>query len=47
MAYHKYPFGLLDMIGYWMETQIFGGVILVEHDGSDCEVGPSHLFDLS
>ena len=39
--YHKmylnfgsYPTGLSDVVGYWTETQIFGGVVLFEHENS-------------
>ena len=29
----NYPFGLLDVVGYWAEAEIFGGVVLFEHEG--------------
>lgn len=32
--FEKYPFGLLDVVGYWAEAEIFGGVVLFEHEGS-------------
>ena len=34
--FQRYPFGLLNVVGYWAETQIFGGVLVFEHeeDGS-------------
>jgi hypothetical protein len=38
MLYQEYPHGVLNMVGYWMETRVFGGVLLVEHDDLDCEV---------
>ncbi len=31
--FEKYPFGLLDVVGYWAEAEIFGGVVLFEHEG--------------
>jgi len=30
MEYFQYPYGLLNVVGYWVETQLFGGVILFE-----------------
>ena len=30
--FQEYPFGLLNVVGYWAETEIFGGVLLFEHD---------------
>lgn len=33
--YHFYPHGPLDTVGYWAETQIFGGVLSLEHDQSE------------
>lgn len=36
--YSSYPYGLLDTVGYWTETQVFGGVALFEHDSSGGEV---------
>lgn len=38
LAYPLYPFGLLNIVGYWTETQIFGGVVLFEHELSRSEV---------
>lgn len=31
--FEKYPFGLLNVVGYWAEAEIFGGVVLFEHEG--------------
>ena len=33
-----YPFGLLDVVGYWAETQLFGGVLLFDRGDSGSEV---------
>ena len=32
------PFGLLDVVGYWAETQLFGGVLLFDRGESGSEV---------
>lgn len=34
----NYPFGLLNVVGYWAEAEIFGGVVLFEHAESSSEV---------
>ena len=34
----RYPFGLLDVLGYWAETQLFGGVLLFDRGESGSEV---------
>ncbi|KAH8808014.1 hypothetical protein F5884DRAFT_790745 [Xylogone sp. PMI_703] len=39
----QYPYGILNMIGYWLESQVFGGVILGEHDAAESEVVYTHL----
>ena len=31
--FENYPFHLLNVVGYWAETEIFGGVVLFEHEG--------------
>ncbi|OJD20380.1 hypothetical protein ACJ73_08284 [Blastomyces percursus] len=36
-AYIQYPCGRADVVGYWAETQIFGGVVLFEHENGDCD----------
>ncbi|PGH04550.1 hypothetical protein AJ79_07076, partial [Helicocarpus griseus UAMH5409] len=36
-AYMQYPYGLADTVGYWAETQIFGGVVLFEHGNGYCD----------
>ena len=30
--FQKYPFGLLNVVGYWAEAEIFGGVLLFERE---------------
>ena len=42
LGYFFYPYGLLDTVGHWTETQIFGGVVLLKHEQSGSEVR-SHL----
>ena len=37
-AYEKYPFGLLNMVGYWAEDKLFGGVLLFDRGESGSEV---------
>lgn len=34
----RYPNGLADVVGYWAETQIFGGVVLFDRGESEEEV---------
>ena len=36
--FKDYPFGLLDVVGYWAETQVFGGVLLFDRGDSGSEV---------
>ena len=36
--YEIYPLGLLNVVGYWAETQIFGGVMLFERGVAGSEV---------
>lgn len=36
--FNDYPFGLLDVVGYWAETQLFGGVLLFDRGDSGSEV---------
>ena len=38
--YEQYPYGLLNVVGYWAEAQILGGVLLFERGGSGREVSP-------
>lgn len=33
-AFQMDPYGVADGVGYWVETQIFGGIILFEHESS-------------
>ena len=33
-----YPFGILNVVGYWAETQLFGGVLLFDRGDSGLEV---------
>lgn len=34
LNFASYPCGLTDVVGYWAETQIFGGVVLFEREKS-------------
>lgn len=34
----RYPKGVADVVGYWVEGQIFGGVVLFDRGESDQEV---------
>ena len=36
--FQNYPRGLLDVLGYWAESQIFGGVLLFERSKSGAQV---------
>lgn len=32
--FQEFPFGLLNVVGYWAETELFGGVVLFEREES-------------
>ncbi len=36
--FERYPFGLLNVVGYWAEAQVFGGVLLFDRGESGLEV---------
>jgi hypothetical protein len=36
--YEQYPRGLSDVVGYWAEAKIFGGVLLFDRGESDTDV---------
>lgn len=38
----QYPKGVADVVGYWAETQIFGGVVLFDRGDNDEEVSYIH-----
>ena len=38
-AFRRYPFGLFNMVGYWAEAELFGGVLLFDRGESGLEVG--------
>lgn len=42
--FDRYPFGLLSVVGYWAEAEIFGGVVLFERGESGSGV---HLISSS
>ena len=44
MRLEDYPFGLLDVVGYWAETQLFGGVVLFDRGDSGFEVCQQRQF---
>lgn len=37
-AHRQYPCGISDMVGYWADAKIFGGVVLFDRSDSDAEV---------
>lgn len=36
--YEKYPSGLLNVVGYWAEDKLFGGVLLFDRGETSTEV---------
>ena len=36
--YERYPFGLLNVVGYWAEDRLFGGVLLFDRGETGSEV---------
>ena len=36
--FKNYPRGLLDVVGYWAETQVFGGVLLFDRSDPGSQV---------
>ncbi|KAH6618317.1 hypothetical protein B0J18DRAFT_371511 [Chaetomium sp. MPI-SDFR-AT-0129] len=45
--YQQYPQGISDMVGYWAESRIFGGVVLFDRrspTGSGLEVDPNAIY---
>ncbi|CAF9929375.1 MAG: hypothetical protein ALECFALPRED_004305 [Alectoria fallacina] len=36
--FKRYPFGRLDIMSYWAETELFGGVVLFERDESGSNI---------
>ena len=36
--YEDYPFGLLNVVGYWAEDKLFGGVLLFDRGETGSEV---------
>ena len=36
--FRNYPRGLLDVVGYWAEAQVFGGVLLFDRSDSGSQV---------
>ena len=42
--FDRYPFGLLNVVGYWAEAELLGGVVLFERGESGSEV---HLIRTS
>ncbi|KAK7698341.1 hypothetical protein SLS64_012589 [Diaporthe eres] len=41
----RYPNGLADVVGYWAETQIFGGVVLFDRGESEEECNGIYLHN--
>lgn len=42
--FQDFPFGLLNVVGYWAETELFGGVVLFEHSEGGSGVLCSRWF---
>ena len=40
LNHEEYPFGVHDVVGYWAEDRIFGGVVLFDRGESGTEVSP-------
>ncbi|KAH7026608.1 uncharacterized protein B0I36DRAFT_366150 [Microdochium trichocladiopsis] len=40
VAHKQYPAGVADMVGYWAEDRILGGVVLFDHQHDDEETQP-------
>lgn len=38
LQFERYPFGLLDVVGYWAEAELFGGLMLFEREESGSNV---------
>ena len=38
MDHDQYPLGVADMVGYWAEQQVFGGVVLFGRGESEVDV---------
>jgi hypothetical protein len=38
LAWEQYPEGVADMVGYWAEFELFGGVVVFDRGESDTEV---------
>lgn len=39
--FDQYPDGLADVVGYWTEARIFGGVVIFDRGPSGSEVSPN------
>jgi hypothetical protein len=37
-CFDQYPRGLVDVVGYWAEGQIFGGVVVFDRGETESEV---------
>ncbi|KAI1759777.1 hypothetical protein GGR53DRAFT_470995 [Hypoxylon sp. FL1150] len=42
--YEQYPDGVADMVGYWAESRIFGGVVLFDRGTPEREADPDAVF---
>ena len=38
-AVEQYPNGVADVVGYWAESRIFGGVVVFDRGETETEVG--------
>lgn len=41
--FEEFPFGLLNVVGYWAETELFGGVVLFERGEGDSGITNAFL----
>lgn len=41
--WEQYPQGVADMVGYWAEFELFGGVVIFDRGQSGVEVGSVHM----
>lgn len=49
MDYQQYPLGIANIVGYWAELCVFGGIVLFDRGGSGLNVTtfyylPKYLF---
>ena len=35
MCWSQYPRGVAELVGYWVEAEVFGGTVVFEHDADE------------